>query len=141
MYVIDKNKCTGCSACMRACEASAIYLVDNTAEIDPKLCTDCGACIAVCPVEAISEKAPEIQPRQQAEHPSAKHSILAAAKSAAVSIGSALLPVVISRIGDLFTQKLDNRSQSLSSGKQLFRRNGQGGRKRNRRGGRGGRMF
>lgn len=52
-YVIDKELCTACGACIDECPTDAISEGD-VYSIDPDECTDCGACADVCPVEAIS---------------------------------------------------------------------------------------
>ena len=51
---IDKEKCTGCEACVEECPSEAISMVDSKAEIEPDACIDCGVCIDACSVEAIS---------------------------------------------------------------------------------------
>ena len=50
---IDVARCTGCAACVEACAAGAIRLVDNTARVDEEMCTGCRACIEACPEGAI----------------------------------------------------------------------------------------
>ncbi len=52
--VVDKEKCTGCEACIESCPLEAISMQDGLAVIDPDTCGDCGACVDVCPTEAIS---------------------------------------------------------------------------------------
>ncbi len=52
--VIDKDKCTGCEACVSECPSEAINMVDGKAEVNVEACVDCGACVDACPVEAIS---------------------------------------------------------------------------------------
>jgi ferredoxin len=51
---IDKEKCTGCEACVEECPSEAISMVDGKAEVEPDACIDCGVCVDACPVEAIS---------------------------------------------------------------------------------------
>lgn len=54
-YVIDPNKCTGCTLCSRICPVSAIEGERKKAhEIDPEKCIKCGACMEKCKFEAIS---------------------------------------------------------------------------------------
>jgi len=50
---VDKDNCTGCEACVDACPADAITMVDDFAVINPDKCTECNACIDACPAEAI----------------------------------------------------------------------------------------
>ena len=52
--ICPKDKCTGCSACMNACNAGAITMVADECgyvypEIDGSLCVDCSLCAKVCP--------------------------------------------------------------------------------------------
>ena len=51
IYVI-KEKCVGCSICVKTCPFGAIELVEGKAVIGEK-CTMCGACVEACPVGAI----------------------------------------------------------------------------------------
>jgi NADH:ubiquinone oxidoreductase subunit F (NADH-binding)/(2Fe-2S) ferredoxin/ferredoxin len=54
-YVIDPNKCTGCTLCSRICPVAAIEGERKKPhEIDPEKCIKCGACIEKCKFEAIS---------------------------------------------------------------------------------------
>ncbi|MEE1227992.1 MAG: polysaccharide pyruvyl transferase family protein [Lachnospiraceae bacterium] len=69
-YVLhEKNKCTGCSACMNICPKGAIQIVSDPGQeygyvsiINEKLCVNCGLCTKVCPVlhkEMINTKNPD----------------------------------------------------------------------------------
>ena len=52
-YVIDKEMCIGCGACVASCPVEAISFDDEgKAVIDPEKCISCGTCGAVCPVGA-----------------------------------------------------------------------------------------
>ena len=54
MFNVNKEKCIGCSQCVKDCPVSAISLNENKAEINNTTCFKCGHCIAICPVEAVS---------------------------------------------------------------------------------------
>ena len=45
--------CTGCGACLSACDAGAIALHDGRASVDQSQCKGCGRCAAACPAGAI----------------------------------------------------------------------------------------
>jgi len=54
-YVIDEDKCVGCTACSRACPASAIEgTIKKVHSIDAEKCIKCGQCIQKCKFNAIS---------------------------------------------------------------------------------------
>jgi len=49
----DREKCTGCGACVRHCPADAIELVDGKASFIPENCVSCAECIAFCNYGAV----------------------------------------------------------------------------------------
>ena len=56
-YVIDRDKCRGCTLCARTCPAGAIIgTVKNPHVIDPDKCVKCGACMEKCKFGAIYKK-------------------------------------------------------------------------------------
>jgi NAD-dependent dihydropyrimidine dehydrogenase PreA subunit len=57
VYVIDREKCLGCGACVPYCAVNAIKESGNKYAISVDVCTGCGACVSVCPTGAISRKA------------------------------------------------------------------------------------
>jgi NADH-quinone oxidoreductase subunit F len=55
-YIIDLEKCKGCSKCARVCPANAITgRVKEPFAISLQKCIKCGACVAACPFDAVLE--------------------------------------------------------------------------------------
>jgi Fe-S-cluster-containing hydrogenase component 2 len=61
--VVDRERCTGCGACVRACNVKAIALHDGmpggetsgrSALVADDLCLGCGACVSACRPGALS---------------------------------------------------------------------------------------
>ena len=53
-YVIDPNKCKGCSKCAKNCPVNAISgKIKNPYTIDPEVCIKCNACRENCAFDAI----------------------------------------------------------------------------------------
>jgi len=51
-FYLEKEKCMGCTNCMRKCPTEAIRIVEGKAKIDDDKCINCGECIRVCPYNA-----------------------------------------------------------------------------------------
>ncbi len=51
--VIHRDKCRGCTVCLRACPTEAIRVIRSRAEILEDRCIDCGQCVTVCPHHAV----------------------------------------------------------------------------------------
>ncbi len=117
---INQEQCNGCGACLDACNAGAIYLVDNKANVDQSLCTSCGNCVEVCPVQAI-QLASEVvvtQPPAAEVQPS-RTSFWPTLKAAVVTLGSTLAPILISKIGDFIISALESQpNRSILSNKR-----------------------
>lgn len=53
-FKVDEEKCTGCTACKRACPVNAVSgEVKQLHKIDQELCIKCGACYTACRFDAI----------------------------------------------------------------------------------------
>ena len=56
-YVIDPNKCKGCTLCSRICPNGAIMgVVKEPHVINPEKCIKCGACMEKCKFNAVIKK-------------------------------------------------------------------------------------
>jgi heterodisulfide reductase subunit A-like polyferredoxin len=53
--VINREKCTGCGLCVKACAAATLEVVDKKCRMieDRSFCVSCGDCAAICPEKAI----------------------------------------------------------------------------------------
>lgn len=49
---LDKDKCKGCTSCIKGCPTEAIRVRNGKARIMAERCIDCGECIKVCPYHA-----------------------------------------------------------------------------------------
>ena len=50
--LLDRDKCAGCTTCLKHCPTEAIRIRDGHAVINTDRCIDCGECIRVCPHKA-----------------------------------------------------------------------------------------
>ena len=53
---IDRQKCTLCGDCVKACKYNALAVIPNNLMFFPELCHGCGLCKMVCKYDAIEEK-------------------------------------------------------------------------------------
>ena len=49
---LEKEKCRGCTNCIKRCPTEAIRVHDGKAMIIKSRCIDCGECIRACPHSA-----------------------------------------------------------------------------------------
>ena len=52
---VDKNKCTGCGKCAKACRFNAITMIGEYPLFFHEICHSCGGCSIACPENAINE--------------------------------------------------------------------------------------
>ncbi len=57
--MFDKEKCKGCTNCMKRCPTQAIRLIDEKAYINNSKCIHCGECVKICPYGAYSPESIE----------------------------------------------------------------------------------
>lgn len=50
--MLDKEKCKGCTNCIKRCPTEAIRVRNSKARIIDQRCIDCGECIRTCPYHA-----------------------------------------------------------------------------------------
>lgn len=50
----NRDKCTGCTACVKVCPTEAIRVVRSKAVVFDQRCIDCGRCVGICPHHAYS---------------------------------------------------------------------------------------
>lgn len=52
--ILSRDRCTGCTACIKVCPTEAIRINRSKAVIYDRRCIDCGRCVSVCPHHAYS---------------------------------------------------------------------------------------
>ena len=50
--MLEREKCKGCTTCLKHCPTEAIRVYGGSAHIIKERCIDCGACIQRCPYHA-----------------------------------------------------------------------------------------
>jgi NAD-dependent dihydropyrimidine dehydrogenase PreA subunit len=140
MIYVDKDRCTGCEACLRVCPEGAISLVEGRAFIDQELCSKCRACIEVCPQEAIlmveviepAAETMELSPTMPVDAPvPAYRRLLPAVGAAVLWTGLEILPRVAMLALDALERRIESAgSRPLTRGGLTTGREGRAGRGR-----------
>ena len=53
---IHKDKCVGCTLCIKVCPFGALSMSEKKAQVKIEQCTFCGACVDACKFDAITIK-------------------------------------------------------------------------------------
>ena len=54
--LFNKDRCTGCTACVKVCPTEAIRVIRSKAVIYDQRCIDCGRCVSTCTYHAFTVK-------------------------------------------------------------------------------------
>lgn len=54
--LINKEKCVGCTLCVKVCPFGALFMEEKKAVLKPEQCTLCGGCVDACKFSAIQIK-------------------------------------------------------------------------------------
>lgn len=67
--VVEKNKCIGCSLCVKTCPTHNLKIQEDKAQVILEDCLFCGQCEAVCPRKAVTvsgyDHAPEEKNKEE----------------------------------------------------------------------------
>ena len=59
--ILNEDRCTGCTACVKVCPTEAIRVTRSKAVIYNDRCIDCGRCVSVCPHHAYSVRSDSME--------------------------------------------------------------------------------
>ena len=121
--ICDKNKCTGCCACMNICPVNAIEMVCNNLgktipKIDNDKCIQCKLCIKRCPVNNKS-KFNEIKECYAISVLNNIDSLMCSSGGAATCFGKSIIEHGGYVFGTLFNENMDLVFHCVSTKKQL----------------------
>ena len=63
--ILNTDRCTGCTVCVKACPTEAIRVTRSKAVIYNARCIDCGRCVSVCPHHAYSVRSDSLDRLEQ----------------------------------------------------------------------------
>ena len=63
--ILNTDRCTGCTVCVKACPTEAIRVTRSKAVIYNARCIDCGRCVSVCPHHADSVRSDSLDRLEQ----------------------------------------------------------------------------
>ena len=63
--VVEKNKCIGCSLCVKTCPAHNLKIQEGKAQVILEDCLFCGQCEAVCPRKAVTVSGYDHAPQEK----------------------------------------------------------------------------
>ena len=84
MIQVNRERCTGCGACVGICPRGALFVADGCADVDESLCDSCGLCIGACPEEAISLVAVDAVARERQSLAEVRPQVLAQPQNRAI---------------------------------------------------------
>ena len=79
--------CLGYGDCARACQFDAIHVVNGSAVVDREKCTGCSACVAACPHHVISLKPMAPQPAVLCSNKDKGPAVMKACKAGCIACG------------------------------------------------------
>ena len=79
--------CLGLGDCTRACQFDAIHVVNGVAIVDRDKCTGCSACTAVCPHHVIEMKPQDTQPAVKCSNKDRGAAVMKACKVGCIACG------------------------------------------------------
>ena len=79
--------CLGYGDCTRACQVDAIHVVNGSAVVDREKCTGCSACVAACPHHVISLKPMAPQPAVLCSNKDKGPAVMKACKAGCIACG------------------------------------------------------
>ncbi|OGO05544.1 MAG: hypothetical protein A2Y60_06335 [Chloroflexi bacterium RBG_13_54_9] len=112
MYLVDRDRCTGCEACVAVCPRGAIELKEDKAIIDQRLCTACGICLEACATGAIYEvEVPTLVPAPTVAANPPRSTIMGTRRAGLATALVSLAPVAMNVFSELAGRWLSAREK------------------------------